>query len=145
LIKDFNRSPHKRGPVPKATISKVIDKLKITDWATWKYILKRARRASVWTKLINIFKDDLEHPSVMLCAVPNATYRLEALTLSNRKVFFKTIRLRLKEPENGILARLKAASALYWAVIYNGLPIGDLPIESANKDLPFEQKVSSGK
>jgi hypothetical protein len=51
----------------------------------------------------------------------------------------------LKEPENGILARLKAASALYWAVIHNGLPIGDLPIESANEDLPFEQKVSSGK
>ena len=145
VMKDFNRSPHERGAVPKATISKVMDKLEITDQATWKYILKRARRASVWTELIDIFQDDLEHPSVVLCAVPNATYRLEALTLSNRKVFFETIRSRLKEPENGILARLKAASALYWAVIHNGLPIGDLPIESANEDLPFEQKVSSGK
>jgi NAD-dependent SIR2 family protein deacetylase len=145
LMKDFNRSPHERGRVPKATISKVMDKLEITDRATWKYILKRARRASVWIELIDIFKDDLEHPSVVLCAVPNATYRLEALTLSNRKVFFETIRSRLKEPENGILARLKAASALYWAVIHNGLPIEDLPIESANEDLSFEQKVSSGK
>jgi hypothetical protein len=144
-MKDFNRSPHERGPVPKATISKVMDKLEITDQATWKYILKRARKASVWTELIDIFKDDLEHPTVVLCAVPNATYMLEALTLSNREVFFETIRSRLKEPENGILARLKAASALYLAVIHSGLPIGELPIESANEDLPFEQKVSSGK
>ena len=81
----------------------------------------------------------------MLCAVPSATYRLEALILSNRKVFFKTIRSRLKELENRILARLKAVSALYWAVIYNGLPIGDLLIESANEDLPFEENVSSRK
>jgi hypothetical protein len=81
----------------------------------------------------------------VLCVVLNATYRLEALTLSNCKVFFETICSRLKELENGILARLKAVSALYWAVIYNGLPIEDLPIESANEDLPFEQKVSSGK
>jgi hypothetical protein len=48
-----------------------------------------------------------------LYTVLNAIYRLEALILSNYKVFFKTICLRLKEPENGILARLKAISALY--------------------------------
>jgi len=145
VMKDFNRSPHERGLVPKATISKVMDKLEITDQATWRYILKRARRASVWTELIDIFKDSLEHPSVVLCAVPTATHRLEALTLSNRKEFFRIIRSRLAEPESEILARLEAASALYRAVIHNGLPIGDLPIESANEDLPFEQKVSSGK
>lgn len=145
VIKDFNRSLHERGLVPKATISKVIDKLKITDQATWKYILKQARRALVQTKLTNIFKDDLEHLSVVLYAVLNATYKLEALILSNRKVFFKTIRSRLKEPENRILARLKATSALYQAVIHSGLPIGELPIESANEDLPFKQKVNSRK
>ena len=49
----------------------------------------------------------------MLYAVLNATYRLEVLILSNRKVFFETIRSRLKEPENRILVRLKAISALY--------------------------------
>jgi hypothetical protein len=49
----------------------------------------------------------------VLYAVLNATYRLKALILSNYKVFFKTIRSRLKEPENRILARLKAVSALY--------------------------------
>ena len=145
LMKDFNRSPHERGRVPKATISKVMDKLEITDRATWKYILKRARRASVWTELIDIFKDDLEHPSVVLCAVPNATYRLEALTLSNRKVFFETIRSRLKEPENGILARLKAASALYQAVMHDDLPTGDLSIESGDEHMPFKEVVSCGK
>ena len=144
VMKDFNRSPHERGRVPKATISKVMDKLEIPDRAGWKYVLKRARRASVWTELIDIFKGDLEHPSVVLCAVPNATYRLEALTLPNREVFFETIRSRLKEPGNEILPRLKAASALYWAVIHSCLPAGDLPIESANDDLPFEQKVSCG-
>jgi hypothetical protein len=122
-----------------------MDKLEITDQAAWKYILKRASRASVWTELTDIFKDYLEHPSVVLCAVPNATHRLETLTLSNRKVFFEGIRSRLKEPENGILASLKAASSLYWLVIHNRLPAGDLPIESANEDLAFEQKVSSGK
>ena len=145
VMKDFNRSPHERGPVPKATISKVMDKLEITNQATWKYILTRARRASVWTELIDIFKGDLEDPIIVLCAVPNATHRVEALTLSNRKVFFDTIRSRSKEPESGILARLKAASALYRLLIHNSLPIGDLPIESANEDLSFEQKVSSGK
>jgi hypothetical protein len=49
----------------------------------------------------------------VLYAVPNAIYRLEALTLSNYKVFFETIHSRLKELENRILARLKAISALY--------------------------------
>lgn len=70
---------------------------------------------------------------------------LEALTLSNRKVFFETIRSRLEEPENGILARLKAADALYWALMHDGLPTRDLPIESANEVLPFEQMVRTGK
>ena len=74
----------------------------------------------------------------MLCAVPTATHRLEALILSNRKEFFRIIRSRLAEPESEILVRLEAISALYRAVIYNSLPIGDLPIESANKDLPFK-------
>ncbi|KAH7363946.1 DHS-like NAD/FAD-binding domain-containing protein [Rhexocercosporidium sp. MPI-PUGE-AT-0058] len=145
VMKDCGSSPHDRSPVPEATVLKVMDRLEVTDRAAWKRILKRARKASVWTELIDIFKDDLERPSVVLCAVPKATYKLEALTLSHRKAFLDTIRSRLKVPENGILARLRAASSLYWAVINNGLPTGNLQIESANEDLPFEQKVSSRK
>jgi hypothetical protein len=49
----------------------------------------------------------------MLYTIPNAMYKLEALILFNCKVFFKIIRLKLKELENGILIRLKAISALY--------------------------------
>ena len=107
------RSLRQRGPVPKATISRVMSKLEITNRTNWKYILQQAQRALVWMELADIFKDDLEHPSVVLCAVLDATYTLETMTLTNRKVFFKTIRSRLKEPDNRILARLKAAAALY--------------------------------
>lgn len=141
IMKDFNRSPHERGPVPKATILKVMDRLEITDLAKWKYILQRARRASIWIELVDIFKDHLEHPSVVLCAVPNATYRLETLTMSNRKALFKGIRSRLEESDNGIVARLKAADALYWTLMHDNLPTRDLPIESANESLPFEEIV----
>jgi hypothetical protein len=74
----------------------------------------------------------------MLCAVLDATYRLKILILSNRKLFFEAIYSRLKELGNGILARLKASSALYRAVMHDGLPARDLPIESANEALPFE-------
>ncbi|TVY18846.1 NAD-dependent protein deacetylase [Lachnellula arida] len=145
VMKDFNRGPHERGPVPKATILKVMDKLEITDRADWKYLLQRARRASFWTELVEIFKGDLEHSSVVLCAVPNTTYRLETLTMSNRKLLFEGIRSRLEDPGNGIMARLKAADSLYWALMHNGLPTRDLPIESANEVLPFEQMVRTGK
>ncbi|PVH70206.1 hypothetical protein DL98DRAFT_541030 [Cadophora sp. DSE1049] len=145
IMEDCKRSPHDRGPVPKAIISKVMDRLEVTDRALWKHILKRARKASIWTELIDIFKDDLEHPSVVLCAVPKATYKLEALTRSRRKIFLETIRSRLKEPKNGIMARLKVASSLYWAVIQSSLSTDDLPIECADEDLPFERMVSFGK
>jgi NAD+-dependent protein deacetylase SIR2 len=138
----FNRVPHQRGPVPKATISKVMSKLEITNRTNWKYIIQLARRASVWTELADIFKDDLVHPSVVLCAVPDATYTLETMTLSNRKLFFKTIST-LKVADNGILERLKAADALYWAVMHNNLPASDLPIEAYDKDLPFKEAVSA--
>jgi hypothetical protein len=143
-MRGFNRVPHQRGPVPKATISKVKSKLEITNHTNWKYILKLARRASVWTELVDIFKDDLDHPSVVLCAVPDATYTLETMTLTNRKVFFETICSTLKVPGNGILARLNAAEALYWGVMHNNLPASDLPIETHDDDLPFEEAVSAG-
>lgn len=81
---------------------------------------------------------------VVLCAVPNATYRLETLTMPNRKVLFEGIRSRLEEPDNGIMARLKAADALYWALMHDNLPTRDLPIGSANEVLPFEQMVRTG-
>jgi hypothetical protein len=110
---ELNRVLHQRGRVPKATIFKVMSKLEITDCINWKYILKLAQRASVWTKLADIFKNDLDHPSVVLCAVGDTTYTLETMTLTNRNVFFKTICLTLKVLGNRILARLKAADALY--------------------------------
>jgi len=53
--------------------------------------------------------------------------------------------MKYPQLELAIIARLKAASALYTAVMHNGLPARDLPIESANEDLPFEQRVRSGK
>jgi hypothetical protein len=49
----------------------------------------------------------------MLCAVLDATYTLETMTVTNRKVFFEIICFILKALGNVILARLKAANALY--------------------------------
>jgi hypothetical protein len=138
----FNRSLHQRGPLPKAIVSKMIAKLKINDRANWKAISQRARRASVWTELAEMFQGELEYPSVVLCAVPDATHTLETLTLTDRKLYLETIRLRLQEPGNRILVNLKAASALYWAVIHNDIPEGDLAIESVNEGISFEQTVS---
>jgi len=63
------------------------------------------------------------------------------MILTNRKVLFEIIRSRVKELGNGILVRLKAISALYWAAIYNDLPI-DLPIESGVEYLPFKDIVN---
>ncbi|KFZ18876.1 hypothetical protein V501_00965, partial [Pseudogymnoascus sp. VKM F-4519 (FW-2642)] len=139
-MKKMNRTPHQRGPVPKATISRVMRKLEITDMANWKFVLQRARRASIWTELADIFKDYLNHPSVALCAVPNAAYSLETLTLANRKTFLETIRARVRKPGNEVLSRLKAASPLYMALMNGRLPIDVLPIES-NKRLLFEETV----
>jgi hypothetical protein len=65
------------------------------------------------------------------------------ITLTNRKMFFKTISLKLKVLNNGILTRLKAAEALYWAVMHNNLLASNLPIETYNDDLPFEEAVSA--
>jgi hypothetical protein len=141
-MRNHNRSPRQRGPVPKATVDAVMSKLEITNRTNWKHILKRAQRASVWTELADIFKDDVEHPSVVLCAIPDATYTLETMTLKNRKVFFETIHSKLKKPDNGIRARLKATDALYWTVMLNNLPARDLRIESVDEDLPFEQLVT---
>lgn len=114
----------------------VVSKLEITNRTNWKYILQRTRRASDWTELTDIFKDDLEHPSVVQCAIPDT---LETMTLTNCKVFFEAIRQRLKEPGNGILASLKAAGALYWMIMQNNLPARDLPTEPPNEDLHFEE------
>lgn len=139
-MKKMNRMPHQRGPVPKATISQVMKELEITDMANWKFVLQRARRASIWTELADIFKDYLDHPSVALCAVPNATYSLETLTLANRKTFLETIRARVRKPGSEVLTRLKAASPLYMTLISGRLPIDVLPIES-NKHLLFEETV----
>lgn len=133
---ELNRSPHQHGRVPKAIISNIMSKLEVTNQTNWKYILQQARRASVWTELADIFKDDLEHPSVVLCAVPDATYTWETMTLANRNVLFQTIRSRIKEPGNGILARLKAASGLYSAAMHNGLPTMDLNIETVRASNP---------
>ncbi|KFY21433.1 hypothetical protein V493_07417 [Pseudogymnoascus sp. VKM F-4281 (FW-2241)] len=129
-MKKMNRTPHQRGPVPKATISRVMEELKITEMANWKFVLQRARRASIWTELADIFMDYLDHPSVALCAVPNATYSLETLTLANRKTFLEAIRARVRKPGNEVLTRLKAASPLYMALMNGRLSIGVLPIDS---------------
>jgi NAD-dependent histone deacetylase SIR2 len=139
---NFNRSPHQRGPVPELAIFTVMSKLGICNRISWNYILQRARRASIWTELAEIFKDDVEHPSVVLCAIPEATTALETMTMANRKELIEKIHSRRNEPGNGILARLKAAADLYRAVILGDLP-KDLPIESADNGLPFEQVVSS--
>ena len=141
-MKKFNRSPHQRGPVPKATIAVVMSKLGITNQTSWKCLLKRAQRASVWTELADIFKDDVKHPSVVLCAISDATYTLETMTLTNREMFFKTIHSKIEEPGNGIRERLKAAETLYWMVMLNNLPVTDLPIESVDGNLPFERLVT---
>jgi hypothetical protein len=61
--------------------------------------------------------------------------------LTNRKLFFKAIST-LKVADNGILERLKAVDALYWAVMHNNLPASDLPIEAYDKDLPFKEVVN---
>jgi NAD-dependent histone deacetylase SIR2 len=143
-VGELNKGSNQRSQVPKFIISQMMSKLEITSGTSWKYILQRARRASVWTELTDIFKPDLEDPSVVLCAVPDATYTLETMTLTNRKVLFEIIRSRVKEPGNGILARLKAASALYRAAMYNDLPV-DLPIESGVEHLPFKDVVSCRK
>jgi hypothetical protein len=135
--------PHQRRQVPKAVIPKLMSKLEING-TSWKYVLRRARRGSVWIELADIFKNDLEDPSVVLSAISDATYTLEAMTLTNRKALFDTIRSRIEEPGNEILQRLKTASALYTAVIHNSLP-GDLPIESGDEHLPFKDKVSCGR
>jgi len=81
----------------------------------------------------------------VLCAISDATYMLETMTLTNRKVLFEIIRSRIKEPGNKILARLKATSALYQAVMHDDLPTGDLFIESGDEHMPFKEVVSCRK
>jgi len=49
----------------------------------------------------------------MLYAILDAIYMLKIIILTNCKVLFEIIRLKIKELGNRILARLKAASALY--------------------------------
>jgi hypothetical protein len=123
----------------------MMSKLEITNGTSWKYILQRARRASVWTELTDIFKDDLEDLSVILCAISDVIYMLETMTLTNRKVLFEIIRSRIKELDNKILTRLKAISALYQTVMHDDLPIRDLSIESGDEHMPFKEVVSCGK
>ncbi|KFY50509.1 hypothetical protein V495_00225 [Pseudogymnoascus sp. VKM F-4514 (FW-929)] len=139
-MKKMDRTPQQRGPVPKPIISRVMKELEISDMANWKFVLQRARRASIWTELADIFKDYLDYPSVALCAVPNATYSLETLTLANRKIFLEAIRARVRKPGNEVLTRLKVASPLYMALMNGRLPTDVLSIES-NKHLLFEETV----
>jgi hypothetical protein len=77
----------------------------------------------------------------VLCAVPDVIYTLETMILTNYKVLFEIIRSRVKEPGNGILARLKVTSTLYRAAIHNDLLV-DLLIELGVKHLPFKDIVS---
>jgi hypothetical protein len=62
--------------------------------------------------------------------VPDVTYTLETITLTNCNILFKTIRLIKKKPGDRILARLKAISGLYSAAIHNNLSAKDLPIKT---------------
>jgi NAD+-dependent protein deacetylase SIR2 len=139
-VERLKSGPHQSRQVPKAILSQVMSKLKITNETRWKYILQQARRASVWTELTDIFKNDLEDPSVVLCAVPDSTYTLETMTLADRTEFLQIIRSRIAETGNGILARLQDASALYKAAMYNDVP-EVLAIESSDEHLPFKDSV----
>ena len=80
-----------------------------------------------------------------MCAILDIIYILETITFKKHIVLFKIIRLRIKEPGNGILTRLKDISALYLAVMNNNLPIGDLSIESSDDHTPFKEVVYCGK
>lgn len=141
-IEKLNKALHQLGLVPKAIISEVMSKLKVTSYTNWKYVIQLARRALVWTELVDIFKNELDYLSVVLCAVSDATYTLKTITVTNCKVFFEIICSTLKALSNTILARLKAVDALYQALIHNNLPVSNLLIETYNKDLPFEKAVS---
>jgi hypothetical protein len=134
-------SGHQRHQIPKAIIPGMMSKLKITNGKSWKYILKRARRASFWTELTSIFKNVLEDPSVVLYAIINATYTLESMTLTDRKAVFELIRLRIKELSNQIIDRLRAISNLYKAIMHDVLP-ENLAIESINEHLPFKDLIN---
>jgi NAD-dependent histone deacetylase SIR2 len=130
-MEEHNRSPYQHGRVPNAVISIIMSKFGINDKTNWKYVLQRARRGSIWTELADIFKNDLKYPSIVLCAVPDATHTLETMTLTNRKVLVEIIRSRIKEPGEEILNRLKHASLLYGAAMRNDpLPAKDLPIDN---------------
>jgi hypothetical protein len=139
-----DRTPYQRGPIPKAVIANMMEHLEVSRQTNWKYILQWARRALVWIELCHIFRDHLEHPIVALCAVADATYTLETLTVTNRKKYIENIRLRVQNQENNIIARLKSATPLFRALIQDNLSTGVLPIESMKPnetDLTFEDKV----
>ena len=78
----------------------------------------------------------------MLYAILDAIYMLKIIILTNCKVLFEIIRLKIKELGNRILARLKAASALYQAIMHNNLLIRDLFIKSNDEYIPFKEVVS---
>jgi NAD-dependent histone deacetylase SIR2 len=135
----FERNPREQGRMKKDIIRKVQSDLQI-EQADWTHVLTRARKASVWTDLAEIFKGDVEHPSVVLCAVSGGTSVLEKMTLADREIFFEKIRSRKMDPGDRMLANLKAVDTLYWAVICNNLP-ESLLIMLADKSVPFEDVV----
>lgn len=135
-----DRTPYQRGPIPKAVITNMMEHLEVSRQTNWKYILQWARRALVWIELAELFKDHLEYPSVSLCAVSDATYTLETLTITNRKKYLENVRL-LQKLDDSIVARLKAATPLYLALTRDNLPVDKLPIEFKETSLSFEDAV----
>jgi len=104
----------------------------------WKAARVQAQRASIWVALVDMFQDNLgEESSVVLGAVPEASWSIEALTADAREAFLDTIRSRVNEPGSNISATLHAASALYFMIIKDTLPNHPLRIESS-ADLPFD-------
>lgn len=140
-MQGMGRNPRQRGPIPITVTSRMMKILQVTRETNWKYILQWARRALVWIELTDVFRDCLEHPSVALCAVADATSTLEKLTLTSREKYLNTIRLRVQQQDNEIVARLRSATPLYLALVRGNLSTDLLPIESNESSLSFEDKV----
>jgi hypothetical protein len=89
-----------------------------------------------------MFQDNLgEELSVVLGAVPEVSWSIEALTADAREAFLDTIRSRVNKPGSNISATLHATSVLYFMIIKDTLPNHPLYIESS-VDLPFFDTIS---
>jgi len=139
-MEPFKISP--RRPVSQQTIERAMEIFNLSSRADWDRLSKRGKKMSIWTELVTLFSQKLEHPSVVLCAIAGGTYVLENLNLSDREILLAGVRSKIAKPGNCILARLKAASSLYKAVIFDGLPSKALSIETANENLSFEERIS---